>query len=137
MALLLPLLASAAKVYQWVDENGVITYGESPPRGVEAREVKTYRAPSDQKAAVKALEERVEAGRQQRESEEAKEAAQDGDQQLVSDEFCEGHRKNLKLLRESPQVMLTDPETGEDAPMSSEKRATIIKETEEALKLCP
>lgn len=135
MVFLLPALASAGKVYQWTDDDGVITYGESPPKGVDAREVKTYRSPSGQEEAVKALQERVQAA-QQRDA-EANEADDKGDQQLVSDEFCEGHRKNLKLLRESPQVMLTDPETGEDAPMSSEKRAALIKETEEALKLCP
>lgn len=34
-------LASSADTYRWVDEKGVVTYGEKPPAGVRARPVDT------------------------------------------------------------------------------------------------
>jgi len=41
----LPAIATAGSVYRWRAADGVITYGERPPVGVEATRVTTYGAP--------------------------------------------------------------------------------------------
>ncbi|MEH6473231.1 MAG: DUF4124 domain-containing protein, partial [Halopseudomonas sp.] len=42
----LALSASATDVYKWIDENGVPSYGERPPEGVEYIKMKTYSSSS-------------------------------------------------------------------------------------------
>jgi hypothetical protein len=47
-----------ARIYKWVDANGVTQYTQTPPPGdIQAEEIKPPPAPADAGAAVKALEE--------------------------------------------------------------------------------
>ncbi|MEH6824521.1 MAG: DUF4124 domain-containing protein [Motiliproteus sp.] len=49
LTLCVPLNASATDVYKWIDSNGVPSYGERPPEGVEYVQVKIYGASSSTK----------------------------------------------------------------------------------------
>ncbi len=49
LTLCVPLSASATDVYKWIDSNGVPSYGERPPEGVEYVQVKIYGASSSTK----------------------------------------------------------------------------------------
>lgn len=44
--------AATAEVYRWVDENGVVNYGERKPSGAEARLVNPYTASAGAPAAA-------------------------------------------------------------------------------------
>lgn len=50
LVLWIPLSASATDVYKWTDANGVPTYGERPPEGVDYIKMKIYGGSNNTKA---------------------------------------------------------------------------------------
>lgn len=52
LTLSFPLSASATDVYKWIDDNGVPSYGERPPEGVEYIKVKLYGVSSGTRAGT-------------------------------------------------------------------------------------
>ena len=43
-------LSSSAALYKWIDENGRVAYGDTPPAGVKAERLTTMVAPADPNA---------------------------------------------------------------------------------------
>lgn len=50
LVLWLPLSASATDVYKWIDPDGVPTYGERPPEGIDYIKMKIYGGANNTKA---------------------------------------------------------------------------------------
>jgi len=135
---------AASKFYKWVDENGVTHYSQSPPPdGTSSQEVRTSGKPSsDQADALKNLEATRNAAAKAREDaarQKAEKAANEPseEEKEAQKKRCEQHRTNLATLKNSPIVREKDPETGEMAVVDEDKRAEMVRQTEEALKGCP
>ena len=101
MLLLLISTAAAAETYRWVNEDGVVTYSQTPPPDAEAEVVKTRSAPSSDAAAEK---KRLQKLRQRLADSEEDRALKKAEKQrlaeesAVNDRNCEAARNNLSQL---------------------------------------
>lgn len=113
LALLLALPAQAA-VYRWVDDDGVVQYGDYPPAGIEAELIDPGAGIADEVADPQpTLEPETEA-----------DAAADSDDAMPNtlEEFCDEVRAQLETLDSSEQVGMAN-EDGEIEPLSDDERA--------------
>lgn len=131
--------ASAATFYKWVDAQGTTHYGDSPPRGVNAKPVHTYNsASSDQPDEIRKLDQRR-AKDAREEAAANKKAADDANQQQGSPSNtarCDQLRKNLDVLTNKPIVRTKDPKTGKVEVMDQQQRKKMLDETRKGLQFC-
>ena len=135
---LLSQAASAQTFYRWVDDNGITHYSESPPEGLDSREVRTHGRPSsDQPRQLERLEERREQDARNREAAtSAGEEAERKNPPRPDPQYCDQLRANLDKLENRPIVRMTDPETGQITTLDRDRRNQLIDETRDELKAC-
>ncbi|WP_197085525.1 DUF4124 domain-containing protein [Cellvibrio sp. pealriver] len=114
-ALALSQSAIAAKVYTWKDKNGVVHYGERPPKDVQATLVKTRTGHSEPTPEQIAASQPKPAAEQQP-------AAQSGAQQSLKDpERCAAARENLEILNTVARLRIQNAD-GIMVPMTEEDK---------------
>jgi exonuclease VII large subunit len=99
--LLLISTTISAETYRWVNEDGVVTYSQTPPPDAESEVVKTYSAPSSDAAAAKQRLQKLRQDLADREEDrtlkKAEQQEQKKDQEMRKNN-CEAARKNLQTL---------------------------------------
>lgn len=94
-----PLLATAT-VYQWVDENGVTVYSQTPPLSGDAREIATPSAPNNTAAKGKLHDMRQQADNLREDRLLKKEdKTKKREEALRKKSNCEAARQNLTNLQ--------------------------------------
>jgi hypothetical protein len=125
-----------AKLYKWVDENGVTQYTQTPPPKGDFSQVKPPPKPAvDPQRAQDKLEIRLDAF-QQRRDDAAKSKAEADKQAAERAEKaakCKKARKNLTFLQSHARVRTTDKD-GNATLLPEEKRQEKIKTANEAIK---
>lgn len=127
LAVLTAPAAADEKYYQWLDEDGVTTYGEQPPQGVPAREIRTRIREIDDGATADRFRHQQEAANRRTRERSASETREDR---------CAAHRHNLSLLEGDSDVTTQDVETGEVRLVNSEERQRMLEQTRNALEMC-
>ena len=128
-----------ARIYKWVDENGVTQYTQTPPPKGEAEEIAPAPAPrGNPEETRRDLQDRLEAFNKRREEqaraerESAEESA--AREQLAAD--CEKITDNLKILKSNPRLLEQQPD-GTRTRLSEEQRQERIQRfTEEFAENC-
>lgn len=131
--------ARAGEFHKWVDDAGVVHYGEAAPDHQTSTTVETEDEPSDSEHEVTTPEQQLEnqnrviqqlsEERERRQSE--KEAAASKKQK--HDGECKKLRGRMSTLKNGGRIFWTQPD-GEREYMSDAMRAQKIKETEALLK---
>lgn len=140
--LLICLLGSGhvvqARIYKWVDKDGVVQYTQTPPpAGVSAKEIKPPPPPPDAAAAAKKLQQQQAEFNQARQENIKEEKEQQKDEQLAAEkkQKCEQARVRLNSLQR-PRVNVVGKD-GERRRMTEEEReAGLAKAREMVDKLC-
>lgn len=120
LSILLTASSSYAEVfYKWEDDSGSWVYGEHPPLGVEAIEIKTHsNRNNDSDSKKDELANKVanaeEAAKQQREL------------------YCKQARENVEALSSEAAIQQRD-DVGNVTMLSDEDRATELKKAQMAL----
>ena len=148
LALTVGQAATAAEVYTWTDENGVVHFSDAPPESGESATLQVeeiYRpgsveaqpTPSDAPAETAAHggepepEPPLSAAQQRREqilrdrAEREKEAAE-------AERLCGLHRQRLEQMEPARRVFYTD-ERGESVRMDDDRRMALIDESKQFL----
>jgi hypothetical protein len=130
IALLAAGAAAHAQIHRWVDERGVVHYGERPPSGTASRPVEDRMAtpaPAPKSGADSAQQEREfqqrRIDRERREKQAQQQAAQAKAQ-------CERERRRLAQLREARRVFVGVDEKGERRYMDDAERAAAVERQE-------
>lgn len=108
-----------AQVYKWVDQDGNIQYTDQPPpsgaavRDEQKMNIKTpLPTPMDSQArAGETLEEKMQAFKERRDSEQEAEAKQQAEA-AENNKRCVSAQGQLKIFRESPRLTFPDGEGG-------------------------
>jgi len=130
---------SAAEVFTWTDENGVVHYSQTPPPQGQG---KTIEAPEAYKPGSVPVEPPAAAGgvRVTAEGDATLTAAQARRQQLDQQrqtnrerqaenrQLCDQHRQRLEQLEPARRVFYTD-EAGEQMRMDDDQRLALIEES--------
>jgi len=123
-----------ATMYKWVDENGRVTYGDTPPAGVKAERLSTSIAPSDPNAvrdlATKDAE--IKKRQQQRVDEAAKEDKSRAEINLARRQ-CQQAEGRLKALRTDTNVYQYN-EKGERVYLDAAARDTEIAQNQKIMR---
>lgn len=127
---LLPLTA-AGGIYKWVDEDGTVHYGQSPPPDQQAETVKPP-PPVDTEGAQKELQEQREKLRKMDEqrAERKKTAAEEEKEAAASKERCEAAKKVLEQMRTQNRLQVTN-EQGERSYLTPEQMAEREKKAQQ------
>lgn len=131
----LPLHA-AAVVYKWVDENGNISYSETPPPNVPTQRLKTSPPPSvDPDQAMQALRDRAKAfnERQENRLKSSEELTEDKQKKQKKEQNCVQLKKNLDVLTAHSRIQKQN-EKGEYVSLDDEQRLNTIEETKKRIK---
>ena len=124
--------AASAQMYKWVDKDGRVRYGDTPPPGAKALPLKAPSgtlAPSAP-AAKKDDAARKDAGAKTR-TVSAGKAARDAGESRASRQNCDAAKANLRYSQSGRARMTTNP-AGEPVVMSDEQ---LKEQTQKALKL--
>jgi hypothetical protein len=103
VTLFLTLLATSAsaETYRWVNEDGVVTYSQTPPPDASAEKIKTYdTAPSDSQQSqqkLKDLRQRLADMDEDRALKKA-EAKKQAEDKALREKNCQAARHNLEQL---------------------------------------
>ena len=140
--LLLLLLASgliqAAGIQKWIDEDGVVHYGDNPPLRVRAEPVSVIRPPSDPGKPLPRLNARngkagttAEAGTETPTEPTPKKRF---NPKKDADRICERARKDLQVINRSTRIKLKQADgterymTAEEIDKRREKSRTLIEQ---------
>jgi hypothetical protein len=102
--LLLLLLISTtlfAETYRWVNEDGVVTYSQTPPPEVKSEVVKTYSAPSSDATAAKQRLQKLRQDLADREEDRSLKKAEQQElkeNQQIREKNCATAKSNLQTL---------------------------------------
>lgn len=97
--------AANAALYKWVDENGRVAYGDTPPAGVKAERMSSSPAPADP-AAVRDMANKdaeIKKRMQQRNDDDAKVQKDRVDENLRKTQ-CQQAAGRVRSLRQDPNV---------------------------------
>ncbi|WP_075186679.1 DUF4124 domain-containing protein [Teredinibacter haidensis] len=97
----------AEDYYRWVGEDGVVHYGSTPPKGVEAIKVKTYGdqgTPAASTAEAEAKEIEEEANLPPEEIERRRKVA------AKQQEICDEEQKRLEVLNRTGRIRMKQPD---------------------------
>lgn len=104
-----------AEVYKWMDENGMVHYTQTPPRGVQARMVKPGKPPPQgaAEAARAKLEERLKASEERRKAraQTEEERTRAAENETIRNENCRLARQNLEVLQTHGQTSIKEGDT--------------------------
>ena len=121
LAMLLFAGSAAGQMYKWVDKDGKVRYGDTPPPGVKASSIKTPSSgeapPTASKDAKEAKKGPLTPGEQEREyrlrkaeaSKEADKAEAERRAKAERNEGCERTREYLRTLESGQRIARTNP----------------------------
>ena len=123
----------AAGIQKWVDENGQIHYGDSPPAKTQTESVRVSRPPSNPGKALPRFtgSQSEESGDQTADNQQA--PAQQETPAEVAQQQCEQAKKDLKTLNRTSRVRLK-MDDGSIRYMTKEEREQRKKVSEEDIK---
>jgi len=130
LLILLPILAQAQTLYRWVDDRGEVHYGQVPPAGAQAEQIRRASPPSD-RAAQERLE-RAMGDSQERQDAQRNAAAEQGRQaesERIRRENCTQARSNLETLT-ARGGRVTIREDGAYRVLEEEERQRMLEETQ-------
>ena len=133
-ALALVALPAAAALYKWIDENGRVVYGDTPPAGVKAERVNAAAPPADPNAIrdMASKDAQINKRQQARADEDAKAEKAQADAKAKS-ERCAQIRGNVQTLRSDAAVYRFN-EKGEKIYLETPDRAKSIADAEKLLR---
>jgi len=123
-----------AATYKWIDENGRVVYGDTPPAGVKAERVVTGTAPADP-AAVRDMatkDAEIKKRMQQRSDDEAKADKDRVDVNLRRSQ-CQQAVGRIKSLREDANVFRYN-EKGERVYFTAAERESSIAQNQKIMR---
>ena len=133
-ALAFAALPAGAALYKWIDDNGRVVYGDTPPPGVKAERVVASVPPGDPNAVreMASKDAQLKKRQQDRADEEAKadKAAADAKAKL---DRCVQIRGRLQGLR-SEALLYRYNEKGEKAYLDAAEREKSIADSEKMLR---
>ncbi len=125
---------AADVIYRWVDESGVVHFGDRPPAGVEATIVDARHPPASQPAPEPDQQDPVEEAAEptlsyaeQRRQERAERRREFNEQQRQNEAECERMRRQLEWVEPSPRVLVND-EDGNPRRLTDQEREDLINE---------
>jgi len=126
--------ASLAAMYKWVDENGRVSYGDTPPVGVKAERMSTGAAAADPAAArdLAAKDAEIRKRMQQRTDDEAKAQKDRADDNLRRTQ-CQRASGAIRSLRQDPNVYRYN-EKGDKVFLDDAGRAKAIAENQKLMR---
>jgi hypothetical protein len=128
---------AAAQTYKWVDKDGKVRYGDTPPPDARAQRLKPPPGPAEAPAAApdgkKPLSPEAAFRKRQQEKADAEQKAQkEADDAQRRRENCESAQGRLRLLESGARVTTTNKD-GEREFISDEARARDIERTRKAV----
>ena len=141
LAAFVALTPAQAQVYKWVDANGRTQYGEKPPEGVRATEVKTQgnapTAPPESAETWKQKELEFQRRRVEREKRERQEEAANSKSSPAARRECNSARRDLEVL-EAEIPVYTRNDKGERVYIPDSDRPAKLKEARQRVRdACP
>lgn len=132
--------AAAAQTYKWVDQDGKVRYGDTPPPGVKATPLRPPPGPisspspasQDGKKDKPLTPEAAFQKRQMERSEAEQKAAKEKDDAERKRANCESAQSRLRLLQSGARVATVDAQ-GERVFISDEERARDLERTQKAV----
>ena len=123
-------LPAAAATYKWLDENGRVVYGDTPPPGVKAERINVALPPADPNAVRDMASKDAEMKKRGQERAEAEAGAQKAvaDNQTAV-ERCVQARGRMQALRSEGQLYRYN-EKGDKVYLDAAERDRAIAETE-------
>jgi hypothetical protein len=126
---------AAEVIYRWVDQSGVIHFGDRPPAGVEATIVNAHQPPASRQPSPEPdpqdqTEEAAEPApsyAEQRRQERAERRREFSERQRQVEAQCELMRRQLEWVEPSPRVLVNDEE-GNPRRLTDEEREGLISE---------
>jgi hypothetical protein len=122
--------AAMAQQYKWVDANGKVQYGDTPPPGVEATRLKP--PPSAPAAAPKVNPEAAFRNRQQERQKGEEKAAKERAEAETKRVNCEQSQASLRSLQSGQRITTTNA-AGERVFIDDAERAKEIERTQRAV----
>src|SRR2546425_12789970 len=125
--------AAMAQQYKWVDANGKVQYGDTPPPGVQATPLTPPPAgPSAPAAAPKVNPEAAFRNRQQERQKSDEKAAKERADAEAKRVNCEQSQASLRTLQSGQRISSTNA-AGERVFIGDEERAKEIERTQRAV----
>jgi hypothetical protein len=121
-----------AQQYKWVDQDGKVRYGDTPPPGVQATRLKPppagASAPAERKVSPETTFRNRQQERQKNDEKSAKERA-DAETKRAN---CEQSQASLRTLQSGQRITTTNA-AGERVFIDDEQRAKEIERTQRAV----
>jgi len=134
LSLLFPALVSA-ETYKWVNEQGVVTYSQSPPPGVDAERVNVHTGnPSPGQSSKERLNQLRQKTADSAEDRELKREEQKvaKEQLAIKQKNCQAARSNLQKLEGLGNRLYNTG--GEYKRLSEEERQSLMAQAREQIK---
>jgi hypothetical protein len=124
----------AAVTYKWLDENGRVVYGDTPPPGVKAERINTALPPADPNAArdLASQDAAIKKRQQDRADEEAKAEKDRADANLRRSQ-CQQALGQIRALREESNDYRID-EKGEKVLLDAAARESAIAQNQQIMR---
>jgi hypothetical protein len=133
---------AAAQTYRWVDKDGKVRYGDTPPPGVNARQLSGPSAPATapdaaakdaNKGPLTPAEQEQDFRKRQLEAQKAEQkAAATAKDQEIKAENCRRARESLATLESGRRILRTDAQ-GEQYYLEDDARAAEIQRAQKAV----
>jgi hypothetical protein len=133
-ALIFAALPATAALYKWIDENGRVAYGDTPPAGVKAERISTSVAPGDASAVrdMAAKDAQIKKRQQERTEGDTKAQKSQADAKAKLDR-CVQIRGQLQGLR-SEIALYHFNDNGERVYYTAVEREQAIADSEKQLR---
>jgi hypothetical protein len=134
VATLLAAPASLAALYKWLDENGRVVYGDTPPAGVKADRLSAAAPPADPAAVrdMAAKDAEIRKRQQQRADDDAK-ADKDRADANFRNRQCQQARNNILALRDGGNMYRYN-EKGERVFLEAPGREEAIAQNQKVIR---
>jgi hypothetical protein len=128
-------LPAMAAMYKWVDENGRVVYGDTPPPGAKAEKITVTTPPADPNAVrdMAAKDAELKKAQQQRDDDAAKQEKSRADQNLLRRQ-CQQAAGRLKAMRDDSQNVYVYDEKGEKVMLDATARQAQIAQNEKVMR---
>lgn len=128
-----PLNSQAANTvtYKWLDEEGKVVYGDHPPKGVDAEQIRISTGTSSTEEAAQGFSDDPEAKKE--DEGQLKVGGIDKDK---ADEYCKQARTNLEVLENNALIRQKDDQGQERILSEDEKQEQIATAREIANRFC-
>jgi hypothetical protein len=127
-------VSSLAATYKWLDENGRVVYGDTPPAGVKAERLSTSVPPADPNAVrdMVTKDAEIRKRQQQRVDDEAKEEKSRAEVNLIRRQ-CQQAAGRVRSLREDANVYRFD-DKGQRVYLDAAAREEAIAQNQKIMR---